>query len=170
MNARVARLAGGACALVAGATASGAFAAAPVPVEPGGPDMPAATASLSSTTAGAKPVALTVTVHYEMICGQPGPGTAVVTLPTAASVPSSIAASSVLVNGRTAPAVAVKGHDIAVTLPTHRGVTCLVVGPGTLRLDLTRAAGIGNPRAAGTYMIHVRRNSLAFAAPVRISS
>lgn len=164
------RLAGSVCALLA-ATAATASAAAPVPVNPGGPDMAAPTATLSSTKAGAKPVALTVTVHYEMVCGQPGTGKAVVALPSAAAVPARIDSTAVLVNGKPAPAVSVSGNVVSITMPPRRpGVSCLVVGPGRLTLTLTRAAGIGNPRSAGTYMIRVLRNKLAFAASVAISA
>jgi hypothetical protein len=175
VNARVLRLAGG-IALLAAATAAAASAAnppppiQPIPVNPGGPNRPPATATLSDSSAGAKPVRLVVRVSYPMVCGQPGRGKAIVTLPTEATVPSSIAATAVLVNGKTAPAVSVAGHDISIAMPTHKGVTCMSIGPGTLTLTLTRLAGIGNPRAAGTYMVKVRRNTLAFAASVKISA
>lgn len=142
----------------------------PIPVNPGGPNVPAASATLSSAKAGAKPVALTVTVHYEMVCGQPGPGTAVLTLPHAAFVPGTVPAAAVMVNGKPAEAVHVSGHDLSVTLPRHRGVTCYVMGPGTLRITLTKAAGIGNPSARGRYPIHVHRKALAFTANVDISA
>ncbi|HXR12956.1 MAG TPA: hypothetical protein VN770_11710, partial [Gaiellaceae bacterium] len=143
----------------------------PVPVNPGGPMQPATTASLSSHKAGAKPVALTVKVHYEMVCGQPGPGKAVLTLPAQADVPAKIDRSAVLVNGTPSPSVTVSGHAVSIAMPLKRpGVTCMVVGPGTLTLTLTRAAGIGNPTAAGTYTIRVRRNTLAFTARVAISA
>ena len=110
-------------------------------------------------------------VHYDMTCGQPGLGKAVVTLPAAAFVPRSIGSAAVLVNGKPSPSVAVSGHDVSITMPLKRpGVSCMSIGPGTLTLTLTRAAGIGNPRAAGTYVIHVRRNALSFAASVSIST
>jgi hypothetical protein len=133
--------------------------------------MPATTAALSTTKAGAKPVALTVKVHYEMVCGQPGTGKAVVSLPAAAAVPSGIDSSAVLVNGKPAPSVSVAGHDISISMPPRRpGPMCLVVGPGTLTLVLTRAAAIGNPGSAGTYTIRVKRNTHAFSARVHITA
>lgn len=133
--------------------------------------MPAASAALSSAKAGARPVALTVKVHYEMVCGYPGRGRAVVTLPKAAFVPSRMSASSVLVNGKPAPSVEVTGHDVAVAMPPRPGgVSCLVVGPGTLTMTLTRAAGLGNPKASGTYVIRIRRDARSFRTSVEISA
>jgi hypothetical protein len=133
--------------------------------------MPAATATVAPATVGAKPVALTVKVHYEMVCGQPGIGTAVVTLPAAAEVPGRIDDTAVLVNGKPAPSVSVAGHDVTITMPRrHPGVTCMVMGPGTLTLTLTRAAGLANPKSAGTYTIRVHRGTRSFQARVHISA
>jgi hypothetical protein len=176
-----ARVIGVGCALAAALAAASASAATPppvqpipiqpIPVNPGGPNRPATTATLSSAKAGAKPVALTLRVHYEMICGEPGAGRAVVSLPAASAVPRTIDGAAVLVNGKPAPSVSVSGHKVSIAMPPKRpGVTCMVVGPGTLTLTLTRAAGIGNPATAGTYTIRVRRNRLAFTAKVAISA
>lgn len=143
----------------------------PIPVNPGGPNMPASTATLSSAKVGAKPVALTVKLHYEMVCGYPGQGTVVVTLPNAAFVPTRMDSTAVLVNGKAAPTVGVSGHHVSITLPPRpKGVQCMVVGPGTLTMTLTRAAGLGNPKSAGTYTIRVRRNTSTFRADVEISA
>jgi hypothetical protein len=131
--------------------------------------MPATAATLSTTKAGAKPVALTLKLHYEMVCNQPGLGKAIVDLPQASSVPARIDSAAVLVNGKPAPAVSVSGHDVSITMPARRsGVSCMIVGPGTLTLTLTRAAGLGNPARAGAYTIHVRRNTQSFQANVHI--
>lgn len=169
MNARVA---GVLCSLAAVVSAASASAAVqPIPINPGGPNRPATTATLSSTKAGAKPVALTLKVHYEMVCGQPGLGKAVVSLPAAAAVPRAIDGASVLVNGKPSPSVSVSGHDVSIGMPLKRnGVSCMSIGPGTLTLTLTRAAGLGNPATAGTYMIHVHRNKLTFTAHVAITA
>jgi hypothetical protein len=157
-----------AAAAFAAATASAAVK--PIPVNPGGPDMPATTATLSSTRVGAKPVALTLKVHYEMVCGQPGLGKAIVSLPNAAVVPASIHTASVLVNGKPAPAVSTSGHDVSISLPVHRGVTCMIMGPGTLTLTFMRSAGLGNPAKPGTYTIRVQRRAQTFRASVQISA
>jgi hypothetical protein len=167
------RVAGVCSLIVAAATAAAATAAnpGPAPVNPGGPDMPATSVTLSTARAGAKPVALTLKVHYEMVCNQPGLGKALVQLPQASSVPAHIDSADVLVNGKPAPAVTVSGHDISITMPAKRsGVTCMVMGPGTLTLSLTRAAGLGNPAKAGAYTIRVRRNTQSFQAAVHISA
>jgi hypothetical protein len=133
--------------------------------------MPPASASLSTVQAGAKPVALTLKLHYEMVCSQPGLGKAIVLLPKASFVPARIDSAAVLVNGKPAPAVSVSGHDVSITMPTRQsGVTCMIMGPGTLTLVLTRAAGIGNPAQAGTYTIYARRNTRSFQAEVHISA
>jgi len=117
------------------------------------------------------PVALTLKLHYEMICGEPGAGKAVVSLPGGSEVPRTIDNAAVLVNGKPSPAVSVSGRDVSISMPLKRpGVHCMVVGPGTLTLTLTRAAGIGNPATAGTYTIRVLRNKLAFTAKVAISA
>ena len=162
MNARVA---GVGCALAAALSAAAASAATP-PVAANG----ATTATLSSTKAGAKPVALTLTVHYEMVCGRPGRGTAIVTLPEAAAVPASIARSAVLVDGEPAPSVSVSGHDVSIAMPLTHGVTCMSIGPGTLTLTLTRAARMGNPKSPGTYTVRIRRGTRSFQARVHISA
>jgi hypothetical protein len=168
------------CVVAAAVAATSASAAVPpikpipvkpIPVSPGGPEMPATTATLSSTKVGAKPVALTVKVHYEMVCGQPGPGRAIVTLPAAADVPGRIDSSAVLVNGKPSPSVSVAGHTVSIAMPLKRpGVTCMVVGPGTLTLTLTRASGLGNPKRPGAYTIRVLRNTTSFRAKVKISA
>jgi hypothetical protein len=163
VNARVAGVVSLLAAVVTAASASAA-----TPITPDG--MPATTVALSSAKAGARHVVLTVKVHYEMVCGQPGRGTATVSLPAAAVVPQSIASSAVLVNGKQAPSVSVSGHDVSIAMPLPKGVTCLSYGPGTLTLTLTRDAGIGNPRAPGTYMIRVHRNAQLFSARVEISA
>jgi hypothetical protein len=147
-----------------------ASASAAIPVNPGGPDMLVTTATLSSTKAAAKPVALTLKLHYEMQCGQPGIGKAVVALPEAVTVPARIDESAVLVNGKPAPLVSVSGHDVSIGMPARRsGVTCMIVGPGTLTLTLTRAAGLGNPKSAGTYTVHVHRNTQRSTQPFQAS-
>ncbi len=179
MNLRVARFAGVGCALLA-ATATAASAVnppgpirpiQPIPVNGDDPVLPSATAALSSRRAGAKPVELVIRLRYTMVCGQPGAGTAVIMLPTAADVPARIATSAVRVNGKAAPAVSVAGHDVTISLPLKRpGVTCMVVGPGTLTLTLTRAAGLGNPAAAGKYTIRIRRRTRTFTTSVAISA
>jgi len=164
----------GVCCVLLGTAALPPRPIQPIPVNPGGPNKPAvapASARLSSRKAGAKPVELVVKLRYMMVCGQPGAGTAVITLPAAADVPGRIASSAVLVNGKPTPSVRVSGHDVTIAMPLKRhGVTCMVVGPGTLTLTLTRAADIGNPATAGTYTIRIRRDARTFTTSVAISA
>jgi len=150
--------------------ARAAFAAAAAMVSFGPTPGPSVTATLSSPKAGAKPVALTLRMRLELVCGQPGPGDAVVTLPKAAAVPASIGDGAVLVNGKRATAVSVSGHNVSVALPRRPGVTCLSITPGTLTLVFTTRAGLGNPQAPGTYTISVRRHALSLETTVEISA
>lgn len=116
-------------------------------------------------------MSLTVKLRYEMVCGDPGRGQAIVTLPDAAFVPGRIDRAAVLVNGKPTSAVRVSGHDVSIAMPPrHKGISCMSIGPGTLTLELTRRAGLGNPKAAGMYTIHVRHNADAFEAGVHISA
>jgi hypothetical protein len=171
--ARVTILVGVCCATLASAAAA---ANPPGPTEPidsttpSAPAPPPASATLSSTKAGAKPVELTLKVRYDMICGQPGPGTAIVTLPPSVSLPGTIASAALLVNGKPAPKVDVSGHEISVTLPRRHGITCLVIAPGTLTLTFTKSAGLGNPARGGRYTIRVRHATRSFTAHVDISA
>ena len=114
---------------------------------------------------------LTLKLRYDMTCGQPGAGKAVVTLPAADVVPHRIDGAAVLVNGEPSPAVSISGRDVSIAMPPKRpGVSCMSIGPGTLTLVLTRAAGLGNPAKAGTYAILARKNAAVFAASVAITA
>ena len=123
-----------------------------------------AAVQLSSARAGARPVALTLQLAYEMQCGYPGPGPLRLELPVSEHVPAVIAASAVLVDGKAAPAVRVAGDVVTVALPQQPRVMCDVIGPGRLTVELTRAAGLGNPARAGSYMVTATRESSSFSA------
>lgn len=128
-----------------------------------------ATAVAAPARAGAHPAALTVKLHYEMVCGQPGPGPAVLTLPRAMRVPAVVPASAVLVQGRPAGSVAVSGHVLRVALPRPPQVTCMSIGPGTLTIVLTRRAGLRNPLLPGSYAVLARTpKGGEFTAPLAI--
>jgi hypothetical protein len=131
------------------------------------PKVPSATAS--SNLAGARPVALAVSLRTELQCGRLIGGVLVVTLPRAMRVPGSIAASDVLVGSRAARSVAVAGRVVTVAVPLPRGVICDSIAPGVARIVFSRAAGLGNPKAPGTYTVKLRRGSDAFAAPLTIA-
>jgi len=122
-----------------------------------------ATAVATPATAGARPAALTLTLRYEMQCGRPGAGPIVVSLPAAERVPHAIARANVLVDGKAPRSVSVSGHAVTIALVLPHGITCMVIGPGTLTVSFTRAAGLGNPAAAGRYRAGVRVGARTFA-------
>ena len=127
------------------------------------PPSETATVQVSPARVGARPVALTLTLGYEMQCGYPGPGPVVVQLPAAELVPARIARTAVLLDGKAAPGVQVAGHAISVALPPRPQVMCDVIGPGKLTITFTRAAGLGNPSRGGSYTVTATRGT----TPVR---
>ena len=157
--------------LVAAGIAASALALAPAAVGPPKPipigPVSSATVSVSDTHAGARPVRLVLTLRYEMQCGNPGVGTLVVRLPAALRVRSSLPPHSVLLDGRTATA-RLHGHRLVVELPPRPRIMCDVIGPGKLRLEVTKAAGLGNPLRAGSYAVVAARGTRTFTARLRI--
>src|SRR4051794_26647026 len=79
-----------------------------------------ATARLSTTRAGARPVAVTLTFETVYQCGVPK--RAVVTLPLGERMPTRLATGSVRVDGK-ATAVSVDGRSVTVGR-SPAGVTC----------------------------------------------
>ncbi len=124
----------------------------------------AATVAVTPNRAGVRPAAITVRLTYEMQCGYPGPGPVRVVLPVAVRVPARIARSAVFVNGRAAPAVRVAGRAISVGLPARPRIMCDAIGPGRLTIVFGRAAGIGNPLRAGSYLLVATRQTSSFVA------
>jgi hypothetical protein len=113
-----------------------------------------ATVSVSSARAGARPVALTITIATELRCGRLNSPSVVVRLPTAARVPARVARTAVRVGGAVAARVSVTGHTLTVGLP-HSGPNCNTIAPGVVRVVITRAANVGNPPSAGRYVVVV---------------
>jgi hypothetical protein len=62
----------------------------------------------------------------------------------------------------------VDGHVITIGLPKPPQVTCTSIGPGTLTVTFTAAAGLGNPAAAGAYAVQARMAGRTFAARLAI--
>ena len=137
-----------ACAVTIGAALStgGAAAAKPSADNPG---LNSVSASLSSARAGARPVAVTLTMRMELQCGRLVGGTLVVRLPAQERVPATVAATAVQVAGKPAGAVTVKGHALTVAIPHPQGVMCDSIGPGKLTLILMRTANLGTPSLPG---------------------
>jgi hypothetical protein len=126
--------------------------------------------SLSSHQPKARPVAVALTLHYEMQCGWPGPGSLTIRFPAAMVVPARIPPSSVLVDHKAASAVTVSGGDtVTVALPTRPRIMCDVIGPGTLTVSFDRAARFGNPNAAGSYVVRASRPSVSASGRVTIA-
>ena len=127
------------------------------------------TATLSNTHAGARPVVLTLALRTELQCGRLVGGALMVRLLAQERVPARVAAKAVLVGGKPAGAVAVAGHTLTVSIPRPPVVMCDVIGPGTVKLVLTRAANLGNPKAAGSYPLVVTRGADQFKTTFKIS-
>jgi hypothetical protein len=138
--------------------------------QPTGPRMeaPQPTAVASPARAGARPIALTLKLHYEMICGRPGRGPLVVTLPRAMHVPAVVATRAVRLQGKPPASVRVGGRAITIGVPAPSGVSCYSITVGTLTATFTPAAGLGAPQAAGTYSVHAQIGSHTFAARLTI--
>jgi hypothetical protein len=110
-------------------------------------------------TAAYVPDTLSLTLQYEMVCGQPGRGPLIVDLPSAFRV---VARPRVEVRGAVRPASASAG-TVTVLLAKPPYVTCMSITQGTLRIAI---AGVRAP--AGTYVVRARVNTHSFAASVRV--
>jgi hypothetical protein len=131
---------------------------------------PPASVALSSYRAGARPVALTVRFTTELQCGRLLGAAVSLELPRLEQVPATVRAAAVTIDGERSSHVAVAGHTLVIGLPRPHGAICTVLAVGTARIVVTRAAGIGNPRVAGTYAFAVRRSGAAQRTVVRIRS
>jgi hypothetical protein len=138
-------------ALVAACAGAGALATVASPAVP----QPSAAVSTSSTRAGAKPVALTVTLTLPTRCGDPGKTPLILTLPRAMARPTFVAPASVLLNGRQADSVQTKGQQLVISMKQPGFIRCSVVGVSTLTITIARRAGLGNPKAPGIYSFPV---------------
>lgn len=112
-----------------------------------------ATASLAGGT-------LSLRLHYPMVCGLPGRGPLVVTLPAALRVAS--LRVRVRVRGKVRPA-SLRGRMVTIRLPKPPQVTCMSIAEGTLAITI---ATVRAP--AGAYVVRARVDTHAFAAPLRV--
>jgi hypothetical protein len=126
---------------------------------------------LSTPHAGARPVAVTLRLHYEMQCGWPGPGSLVIRFPAGMQLPARLPPGAVLVNGKAAYSAGAAGatRDVAVGLPKRPQVMCDSIGPGMLTVSFTRAARLGNPKAAGSYVLRATHGRDGFAGRLAIT-
>jgi len=129
---------------------------------------PTATASLSTTRAGAHPVALTLRFDAVYFCGQ-ARGAVTVTLPKGESLPSSVMPAAVRLDGHAAASATVSGRTVTVAPPSSAGkVTCNSIRLGTEVVTFTPAAGLANPKAAGRYSIVIKHGTTSVSAPITI--
>jgi hypothetical protein len=132
---------------------------------------PAISIAVSPAHAGARPVVLTLRLRYEMQCGWPGKGSLEIHFP-AGMLPAKLAAGSVLVNGKGTSVARSRAatDEIALALPPRPQIMCDSIGPGTLTVLFTRAARIGNPKAAGSYLLRATHAADRFTGKLSIRS
>ena len=153
-------------AVVCGAALAGGAAAFAAP--PGAEGSDWASASLSSAKAGARPVALVVSLHTELQCGRLRAGAVALTFPAAMQLPKTVSASAVAVQGRRPAAVSLTGRTLAISPARPVGVMCNVIAPGVARILVAKAAQLGNPASAGTYALGVRYGAETLSATLTI--
>jgi hypothetical protein len=129
-----------------------------------------ASGTISSHRAGTRPVTLTLKLGYEMQCGYPGPGPVVVTFPATWRLPAKLGTTPVLVNGKAAVSASVSGHRVTVGLAPPPQIMCDVIGPGTLTVQFTRGANLGDPLKAGTSVVTAQSKGAAFPVSFAISA
>jgi hypothetical protein len=101
---------------------------------------------------------LKLTLQYEMICGQPGPGPLVVRLPSSFR----LAGLRAYVRG-VERARAVNDSTVTIDLPKPPQITCMSITEGTLPVKLTNVRATG-----GTYTVRAQIRRHAFVARLRI--
>jgi hypothetical protein len=119
------------------------------------------TLTASSHTAGARNVALVLTLRYEMQCDYAGAGPLTVTFPGLQMLPKTFPKGSVLLAGKPTPAT-ISGRRVTVIVPPHKGLICDLMGPGALQLTFTKRAGLDNPSSPGTYRFTATHTKRAF--------
>jgi hypothetical protein len=104
---------------------------------------------------------LTLKLHFEMTCGKPGAGPVTIQLPAKMQAMPSLAVRI----GSTTTTAKVSGDQVTVQLLRPHGISCMVIGTGTLTLYL---AGVRNPASAGTYFVHAHLRGMAFTAQLAV--
>ena len=147
-----------------------ATGAAAVAAPPGAEGSDWAAASLSSAHAGARPVALVVSLRTELQCGKLRGSSLALTFPAAARLPRTIGASAIAVQGKQPSSVKLANRTLSITLSRPTGVMCNVIGPGTAKIVVSRAAQLGNPATAGAYKLGVHYGTETLQATLKIVS
>jgi len=145
-----------------------ATGAAAVAAPPGAEGSDWASASLSSSRAGARPVALVVSLHTELQCGRLRTGAVAITFPAAMTLPKTVSVSAVSVQGRRPGGVTLSGRTLTISPAPPVGVICNVIAPGVAKILVSQAAQLGNPASAGTYALGVRYGTETLRATLTI--
>jgi len=145
-----------------------ATGAAAVAAPPGAEGSDWASASLSSSHAGARPVALVVSLHTELQCGRLRGGAVAITFPAAMKLPKTVSASAVAVQGKRPAGVTLSGRTLSISPAPPVGVMCNVIAPGVAKILVSKAAQLGNPASAGTYALGVRYGTETLRATLTI--
>ncbi|HUJ91733.1 MAG TPA: hypothetical protein VLW05_03470 [Gaiellaceae bacterium] len=153
-------------AVVCGAALAAGAAAVAAP--PGAEGSDWAAVSLSSAAAGARPVAVLVSLHTELQCGRLRGRSIDLVFPAASKLPKTVAAGAVSVQGRRPSSVRLTGRTLSIAMAPPTGVICDVIGPGIAKILVTRAAQVGNPSSAGTYTLSVRYGTETLPATLTI--
>ena len=132
------------------------------------PMQPGAALTASSYTHAAKPVALTYKLSYEMQCGSPGKGPVTLAFPAQVAIPR-VSASTILLNGKAAPAVKRQGSTLVISLPPQPKILCDSITVGTLTVTITKRAGFANPKAPGIYAFPVNSDKLSAMPKLRVT-
>ena len=128
---------------------------------------PAALVANARPDRAAQPAALTLQATFELQCGRIGQLTA--GLPAALGVRTPIAPGAVLVNGAHPASIRTAGQVVQVTMPPPQGVLCDSIGPARITLRFTKAAGLVNPKHAGSYAVWLRIHAATAAGRLKIS-
>ena len=145
-----------------------ATGAAAVAAPPGAETSDWAAVSLSSAAAGARPVAVLVSLHTELQCGRLRGRSIDLVFPAAAKLPNTVSAGAVSVQGKRPAGVKVAGRTLSIAMAPPTGVMCDVIAPGVAKILVTRAARVGNPSSAGTYAFSVRYGAATLPATLTI--
>jgi hypothetical protein len=116
-----------------------------------GAAVPGNSASITaSTSKRGAPVGLTFTFRYPMPCGNPGTRL-VVRMPAGMTLPHSIAAGTVFVDGQVARPVSLEGSIVTIPIAKKQWLSCNLLGMDSLTVQIGTAAGLANPKRTGVY-------------------
>jgi hypothetical protein len=130
--------------------------------------VPTLAVTQSTHHAGARPVAITLQMRYEMQCSWPGPGSLEIRFPAGVQLPASLAAGAILVNGKPTTAARPSAGVVDVALPPRPQVMCDLIGPGRVTVSFTKAAKVGIPKRHGSYTVHASHQADSAAGKLTV--